>query len=73
MRQEKLQSLNDFLLSGTEDFNMATALERYFTGESTSTCQCKFSYIKSRLNQLWEQSLKQEYNDNLNNQDNVNN
>lgn len=58
----KLTQLQNLLSSGTEDFNLAVSLETYFLGTNSGGCRCKFNQVKSKLNQFWEQTGRNELN-----------
>lgn len=58
-RHQRLIQLRDFLNSGNEQYNVATALEVYFL-DKRSGCNCKYNVVRSELNQFWHTTGKQE-------------
>lgn len=58
----RLRTLRGFLNQGHEDINLAKSLSTYFLGEAMG-CGCKYNQVRSRLNQVWENNLKQELED----------
>lgn len=61
-RLSRLTQLNNLLTSGSEDFTLATSLETYFLGSNSGGCRCKFNQVKSKLNQFWETTGRDEFN-----------
>lgn len=59
IRHQRLIQLRDFLNSGNEQYNVATALEVYFL-DKRSGCNCKYNTVRAELYQFWEKTGKQE-------------